>query len=518
MKNEEIGKLLKELRIKHGLTQLELANKVNVTYQAVSRWEKGINTPNLVTLVALRDLYQISIDELLIQVKSKVEVIPKDFIPHWMIRYFLLTILLMVFSFGLSQFYFFLNVPYAMIITAIFFGLILSILMVVIKVRHRGFFFLITIASLIIINGTVYFTNQRYYQLSEVPHYIEVDTIKTGLDLINKQQMFLPFNLNDESHILGYHEGVEGLYIYHKDNDLSSSFVQIDTLGHVVDSITILGEKAYFTSYSNQTEGSMVYQFDLQTHEMTLIAESQLKMKVISNQYVLYFYEDHESIFDYYSVFYTLNGTDFIPYQSFEFDVLDMIYHPYYQQFYVSIYRDLEEGPGLFHNIVTLDNGLVYLNQIFGQDQMDAFELKIDGIRVISSLDHEIIQIYHEEVRHIGLYGDPYGWYDTGVGYIFHGDLIDGDYEILSQTMYYKPNFQPWGAEYMIFREYDSNFYAINREEISLVRNYSRQIEEIWIPLKFRHIIFWGTMPILAVFMTLGTKITYVPKKMKFVK
>ena len=51
MKNKDIGQLLKELRLKHGLTQAELAKRVNVTYQAVSRWEKGNNTPNLDTLV-----------------------------------------------------------------------------------------------------------------------------------------------------------------------------------------------------------------------------------------------------------------------------------------------------------------------------------------------------------------------------------------------------------------------------------------------------------------------------------
>ena len=50
MNQETIGKKIKELRIKNNLTQQELASKLNVTYQAVSKWENGKNLPDLVIL------------------------------------------------------------------------------------------------------------------------------------------------------------------------------------------------------------------------------------------------------------------------------------------------------------------------------------------------------------------------------------------------------------------------------------------------------------------------------------
>ena len=54
-----------ELRTKHGWSQDELAEKVCVTRQAVSRWETGETVPNTETLKLLSDLFRVSINTLL---------------------------------------------------------------------------------------------------------------------------------------------------------------------------------------------------------------------------------------------------------------------------------------------------------------------------------------------------------------------------------------------------------------------------------------------------------------------
>ena len=54
-----------ELRTKYGLSQDELAEKVYVTRQAVSRWENGETTPNVETLKLLSKLFDVSINTLL---------------------------------------------------------------------------------------------------------------------------------------------------------------------------------------------------------------------------------------------------------------------------------------------------------------------------------------------------------------------------------------------------------------------------------------------------------------------
>ena len=61
----ETKDVLKQLRTDAGLTQDELAERVYVTRQAVSRWETGETQPNTDTLKLLSKLYDVSINTLL---------------------------------------------------------------------------------------------------------------------------------------------------------------------------------------------------------------------------------------------------------------------------------------------------------------------------------------------------------------------------------------------------------------------------------------------------------------------
>ena len=61
----ETKDIILELRNKAGLSQDELAEKVYVTRQAVSRWENGETTPNTETLKLLSKLFDVSINTLL---------------------------------------------------------------------------------------------------------------------------------------------------------------------------------------------------------------------------------------------------------------------------------------------------------------------------------------------------------------------------------------------------------------------------------------------------------------------
>lgn len=65
MNQEKISNLIKRLRKKDNLTQAQFANKYNVTFQAVSKWENGKSLPDIVLLKQICKDYNISIDEVL---------------------------------------------------------------------------------------------------------------------------------------------------------------------------------------------------------------------------------------------------------------------------------------------------------------------------------------------------------------------------------------------------------------------------------------------------------------------
>ena len=61
----DFGKRLKELRTQHHLSQEELAKKLGVTPQAVSKWEHGRSVPDFAAIVPMAKLFHITTDRLL---------------------------------------------------------------------------------------------------------------------------------------------------------------------------------------------------------------------------------------------------------------------------------------------------------------------------------------------------------------------------------------------------------------------------------------------------------------------
>ena len=60
-----LGKKLKELRKKFGLTQEELGRMMNVSRQAITKWENDNGIPDISNLVLLANYFEISVDYLL---------------------------------------------------------------------------------------------------------------------------------------------------------------------------------------------------------------------------------------------------------------------------------------------------------------------------------------------------------------------------------------------------------------------------------------------------------------------
>ena len=62
----EFHNRLYNLRKQKGLSQEELANRLNVSRQTVSKWEIGDSTPDMEKLSAISELFEVSLDELVL--------------------------------------------------------------------------------------------------------------------------------------------------------------------------------------------------------------------------------------------------------------------------------------------------------------------------------------------------------------------------------------------------------------------------------------------------------------------
>ncbi len=61
----EIGKKLKNARVQSGMTQENVAEKINVLRQTISNWENEKSYSDIISVIELSNLYSISLDDLI---------------------------------------------------------------------------------------------------------------------------------------------------------------------------------------------------------------------------------------------------------------------------------------------------------------------------------------------------------------------------------------------------------------------------------------------------------------------
>ena len=108
MNKGKIGKYIKFLRERNNLTQEELAKKVPVSREAVSKWETGRRIPDIETLIILSNIFDVSIESLLSGEESNNAVVNlyKDNIKlHKKVGILLLVTILIIITFLIYYFF-----------------------------------------------------------------------------------------------------------------------------------------------------------------------------------------------------------------------------------------------------------------------------------------------------------------------------------------------------------------------------------------------------------------------------
>lgn len=65
MQNEKVGKIIQALRQEKGLTQIQLADQLNVSNKTISKWERGLGLPDISIIPELSNLLGVDIYNLL---------------------------------------------------------------------------------------------------------------------------------------------------------------------------------------------------------------------------------------------------------------------------------------------------------------------------------------------------------------------------------------------------------------------------------------------------------------------
>ena len=78
MENIQIGAFIRDRRLQLGMTQQQLADKLNVTDKAVSKWERSVSCPDITILRELADALEVSVTELLAGEREQVTPVPPE--------------------------------------------------------------------------------------------------------------------------------------------------------------------------------------------------------------------------------------------------------------------------------------------------------------------------------------------------------------------------------------------------------------------------------------------------------
>ncbi len=103
MTNQELGKMIKNLRQKNNMTQKELGEKLHITDKAISKWERGISMPDIEMLNSIANLFNIPVSNLIDnKIKDNEQKVSKNYINLTIILVLIIIIILSI-IFGIKS-------------------------------------------------------------------------------------------------------------------------------------------------------------------------------------------------------------------------------------------------------------------------------------------------------------------------------------------------------------------------------------------------------------------------------
>ncbi len=507
MRNEEVGKLLKELRLKHKLTQAELANRVGVTYQAVSRWEKGMNTPNLDTLLALKNIYGVSVDELLLnqQTMHKIEEVKSPVIyeqKHWVLRLLLYPVLIYVLFLIALQFFLFFQPQYVSIVYALFFTVLTLLPLYIFKFQKRQTAFIITLSALLLLSFTTFMFEPHYFMLDDVPYIKEIESIEIEEQNWNVFQDIKPFVRDEKEYLLGYHAGYEDFLIYDLQKPLQEMRRILSTSDIIIEQAVMIDDDIYFISGDGSfDQSSTLYQINWITGQMIELETFSSDYRIFADEMNLYFLSEYgiEGIHD---TVWKWNGFGLDKVKDFNYFVEKIIYNPHFRSFFVSMYRmDLP----LQANIHIYDDTFLFQHEVFDTHQVDDLEMNLFWNRVGTTFEGEIVILMYNNPTYTGI-DDQLGLYHfTGNMYVKNnGEIYTWDFAQHYINGIVSKDWNVGYARQMYAIGSGHRHLSIDFEALSLYQRVDTNGIDQLIPLVARVLMLLISIPLIALIFAYG--------------
>ena len=199
---KKTGELIKKLRIEKKMTQKDLAEKLNITDRAISKWERGLGAPDISLLKEISEILGVSINEILVGERIKENMdnmtyesinLNKEKTPKQKIGLTIIASLLILTTFLINYSFITLNLrlDYICIIYAfLFLSLIIHLKTSNNQTLKKKFVLLFTIFYITSIVTYIFYTGIMYQQnnLIDIRNGIEIVPF---LPIINKISMTL---------------------------------------------------------------------------------------------------------------------------------------------------------------------------------------------------------------------------------------------------------------------------------------------------------------------------------------
>jgi hypothetical protein len=431
----------------------------------LGKWK---NTPDLQTLIKIADIFNISVDELLLRADPyEGEYEPK----HWAIRFFLFPILLLPFSFFISQFYLFNNVFIAMITLALFMDGILVLLIGVVKIKFRKNFYLVFLLGLFVLVLGTYLPFKYYFNLTEIPYLHEINQIESAYQFQDVMPESLNFTYEDQNIAIMYNPEYPNIYWFNISNDLEEMETVISTSNKPVLDVKKVGDMLYFTSYQNVNQefsGDFeLYRVDLTDFTSTLVLTDTKPYKLFSKDDRLYLYSIQKTTTYENSSIYELVGNNITLIKDLEVSIIDAYYSNNLFNLSVSL-ADFN------NNVYTYDDTFEYQYKYFENDDQDQFYLIEEETRLLTTYQGELVHLYDviqltgymAEVEYIHNVSDRF--------YIASGTLLDNNFNELSMHSFYFKNWRTGDGQFIFSSSSFSKFICIDGNTLYQLERVSR--------------------------------------------